>query len=313
MDRRLFLKYISAVAATLCTPLSLFGGTGRGAQIALTFDDPHHRQTPLLDPIQRNMRILDALDSHDNLKAALFVSGSNVDSRRGALILKSWDNRGHIIGNHSYSHLYLNSPEIEADRYAADILRCEEILDGYKQFRRIFRYPYLKAGDTEAERDAIYDFLRKQGYKIGHVTIDTSDWYIDQRLCERLKAEPETDTAPYRDYYVNHILDRVGYYTAMAGDVLEQKIPHTLLLHHNLINALFLPDMFQALTSHGHTLIDAESAFAHSVYDTMPQTMPAGESLVYALAMNHPKYRGTLRYPTESAKYEEAAMDSLGL
>ncbi len=259
------------------------------------------------------MRILDALASHSDLKAALFVSGSNVDSRKGALILKSWDNRGHIIGNHSYSHLYLNSPEVGADRYAADIRRCEEMIAGYSQFRRIFRYPYLKAGDTEAERDAIYDFLHKRGYKIGHVTIDTSDWYIDQRLRERLEAEPEEDTAPYRDYYLNHILDRVRYYTTMAEDLFEQDIPHTLLLHHNLINALFLPNLIQTLTSHGHTMIDAETAFSHDVYDLMPQTMPAGESLVFALALNHPKYKGTLRYPTESAKYEEAAMDSLGL
>lgn len=313
MERRKFMKYLAAGGLSLCLPLKLVSGSTTGVRIALTFDDPHHRHTPLLDPLERNYRILDTLDSHSELKSALFVSGANIDSEEGEEILGSWNERNHILGNHSYSHLYLNSPDIGADRYAADILRCEDMIKDYEGFRRIFRYPYLKAGDTETERDAIYAFLREHGYKIGHVTVDTSDWYIDQRLTERLSTNPRADILPYRDYYVNHLLGRIEYYNTMAENILDHPIPHVILLHHNLINALFLPDLMAALDAEGHTIIDAEEAFADEIYSLMPEVMPAGESLIFALAMHHEKYAGKLRYPTESAKYEENAMDSLGL
>ena len=50
----------------------------------------------------------------------------------------------------------------------------------------------LKEGNTAQKRDAIRQVLTRHGYRNGHVTIDNSDWIVDQRLTARLKKEPGT-------------------------------------------------------------------------------------------------------------------------
>jgi len=73
-------------------------------------------------------------------------------------MLRKWDDAGHIIGNHTYSHRSLSSG-ITIAEYERDILKAEAVLKDFKQFRRIFRYPMLKEGDTAARRDQVHAFL----------------------------------------------------------------------------------------------------------------------------------------------------------
>jgi hypothetical protein len=84
-----------------------------------------------------------------------------------------------------------------------------------------------------------------------------------------------------------------------------------LLLHHNLINALFLKDVIQMFRDKGWTLIDSEAAFKDPVYALRPDIVPAGESILWALA----KQKGVpdLRYPGEDDIYEKPILDRLGL
>ena len=45
----------------------------------------------------------------------------------------------------------------------------------------------------------------------------------------------------------------------------------------------------------------------------MPNNVPAGESLIWALAKQSGKYEDLLRYPAEDEEYEKDKMDALGL
>lgn len=38
-------------------------------------------------------------------------------------------------------------------QYSHDILRCEALIKDYRNFRRLFRFPYLKEGKTAEQRD----------------------------------------------------------------------------------------------------------------------------------------------------------------
>jgi peptidoglycan/xylan/chitin deacetylase (PgdA/CDA1 family) len=227
-------------------------------------------------------------------------------------LLRPWDEAGHLIGNHTYSHRSLNS-DITAREYEQDIARAEKILVGLKQFRRLFRYPMLKEGDTAAKRDQVRAFLKQNGYLIGHVTIDNSDWIIDSRLAARLQKDPHADTRPYRDFYLEHMWDRAQYYDALAQKVLGRPVKHTILMHFNLLNGLFLGDLIQMFRDKGWQLIDAEAAFSDSVFRAEPKTLPAGESIVWALAKEKGTIAKSLRYPAEDGEYETARMNKLGL
>jgi len=282
-------------------------------QIAITMDDFAWNNSVKLIPEERNRAILGALKSHGSLKAALFVAGKNADNEQGQTLLREWDRAGHLIGNHSYSHKYLNSSKVTVADFTADILKCEEVIKSFPHFQKSFRFPYLKEGETAAKRDAVRSFLKQNSYRTGHVTIDASDWYVDDRLGARLKKDPAADTKPYRDFYLGHMWERAVYYNDLSQNVMGRSVRHTILMHYNLLNALFLGDLLEMFKNNGWQLIDAADAYSDPVFMSEPKIVPAGESLIWALAKETGKFEKLLRYPGEDSEYEKEKMDKLGL
>jgi hypothetical protein len=274
-------------------------------------DDPKIDVSPQMSWHETNERILGTLAGR-KLKAALFVCGMRVNRPDGRSLLDAWDDAGHLICNHSYSHLtYLNETSFE--EYAADFLRNEPIIAPYRHRTALFRYPSLKEGDTAEKRDRFRAFLKEREYRVGHVTIDVSDWYVDQRMQQRSQQDSRAALEPYRDYLVAHLLDRASFYRQLSLEVLGREIRHTLLVHYGMMNALFLQDVMAAFEKSGWTWIDAERAYEDPVFLKEPQTVPAGESLVWALAAETGKFKERLRWPGEDDVYEKPKMDALGL
>jgi peptidoglycan-N-acetylglucosamine deacetylase len=311
MKRREFTKLLGLTSLALQAPRAIKAAVPDAPQFSITMDDFNWRNAVHLTAEQRNQAILKTLSRHQT-KAALFVIGRNADDQQGMSLLRSWDEAGHSIGNHTYSHRPLNL-DITAVEFEQDIARAETVLIGLRQFRRMFRYPQLKEGNTAAKRDHVRAFLKQHDYRIGHVTIDTSDWAIDQRLSVRLQKDAGADTKPYRDFYLEHMWDRAQYYDALAKKVLGRPVKHTILMHFNLLNGLFLGDLIEMFRSKGWQLIDAEDAFTDSVFRAEPRTLPAGESVVWALAKEKGTIAKSLRYPAEDGDYETARMNKLGL
>lgn len=248
---------------------------------------------------------------HHRLKAAGFVAGKYVNDTVSPRVLTRWSEDGHVIGNHSFSHQYFGGPN--PDGLMADILKCELLLSGYSGFRKLFRFPYLAEGKTAEGRDAMRAFLKQQGYRNAHVTIDTSDWYIDNRLKARLQAHPQSSVDPYRGFYLDHIWDRATFYDGLAKSLFGHSIDHTILLHHRLTTGLFLDDMLSMFSERGWRLVDAEVAFASPVFALEPNVLPAGQSLVWAAAKADGRFEKLLRYPGEDGDYEAPKMDALAL
>ncbi len=286
--------------------------SSNAADVAITIDDPTIAEAPLFSARERDSKIRAALNKA-KVKAALFVCGMRVDNPGGAELLKAWDHDGHLLGNHSYSHKSFNSPKIDYDTYAKDFSRGEQIIVKFIHYQKFFRFPYLKEGDSQTKRDQMRSLLSKSDYRNGAVTIDASDWYIDERLSARLMQNPTADVKPYRDFYLRHIWQRAVYYNNLAQKVTGRQIKHTLLVHHSLLNALFLGDLIQMFRDKGWKVIDASKAFQDPVFKLSPSIVPAGESLIWGLAKESGNYEGMLRYPGEDSEYEKDEMDRLGL
>jgi peptidoglycan/xylan/chitin deacetylase (PgdA/CDA1 family) len=327
MNRRKFLSTtLKTASAVTCSPflshtLQAFtphqsstpsrGTSSPRPQLAITMDDPRLKLESNLRWPDANSRILKALDSR-NIRAALFVCGMRVDEAEGSKLLSAWDQAGHQICNHSYSHLNYCGSTGYSD-FAVDFLRNEKIIAPYHNKSLFFRYPFLKEGDTADKRDRFRALLKESGYRVGHVTIDASDWFVNQRMADRLIKEPKYNIQPYRDYLIAHLLDRASFYRQLAIDVLGRDIRHTLLIHYNTLNALVLPDVMAAFETAGWQWIDASLAFQDEVFRSLPKTLPAGESLVWALASETGRFKDRLRYPGEDDVYEEPRMKALGL
>jgi peptidoglycan/xylan/chitin deacetylase (PgdA/CDA1 family) len=297
MIRRSFLSLMPALA--LARPRR---------RIAITMDDVNWAAVPPAFTDTVLPRILEAIGS---TRAALFVVGRNVENEEGRGILDAWSRAGHLLGNHTYDHgpLYRVGPKALIE----GIERNGKVLESFPAFRKWFRFPQLKEGDSREERDFLRDYLVRAGYRNAHVTVDASDWYYDQRLRKKLEEAPAFPLERFREPYVAHIRDRVGFYDRLCEDVLGRSVPHVLLTHYNLLNALFLKDVLRALDEDGWERIDVEEAYADPVYRDPVDAIPAGESLIWSIAHASGKYEDRLRYPGEDGEYEKPLLDRLGL
>ena len=310
MNRRDILKQIVSLSASVVTDPSW--AKAKRPEIAFTFDDPKTDSAGSMSWKAINDGILGALARH-NIKAVLFVTGKRVDSQEGSSLVAAWDRAGHTIGNHSYSHLSFSSSRVSLEQFETDVLKNEPLIHGYRHFKRIFRFPYFKEGDTANKRDGMRSFLRHNCYEIGRATVDASDWAISARLEKRLAEDPKSGINNYGEFLKQHIWERAQFYDSLARRVLGHSVHHTVLLHHNALNALFLDPLVVMLKERGWKPIDALRAYADPVYQRQPAILPAGESLIWALAKETGKFESELRYPGEDDVYENPKMDALGL
>jgi peptidoglycan/xylan/chitin deacetylase (PgdA/CDA1 family) len=308
VNRRDFLSVFAASTSWLATTRA--SAAARRPEIAFTFDDPKTQEAAGFSWQHINERVLGALARH-KIKSILFVCGMRIDGGPGQRLIAAWDHQDHLIGNHSYSHFNLD--KVTLSDFEADTLKNEPLIVSYRRFTRLFRFPSFKEGNTVAKRDGIRAFLQARGYRIGRATIDASDWAISARLEKRIKEDPQADRAPYRAFFLRHIWERAQYYDSLAQRVLGVPVRHTLLLHHNVLNALFVDDLIAMFADQGWRPVDAEYAYRDPVYDRQPQSLPAGESLIWALAKETGKFDSELRYPGEDDTYENPRMDALKL
>lgn len=254
-------------------------------KVALSLDDaPFLRPSPLLAAPAQHEAMRRALEGR-KVQTILFANGINGgDTPEGKSLLRAWGEAGHLVANHSYSHWDLNREEVSLEAYEADVLREENVIRDLPGFTKRYRYPFLRAGSTAAKRDGFYAFLKTRGNTIGHVSIDTADWLLDERLRQRLEKDPNADLAPYRDLYLKHLWACARFYDAWSRKVFGREVPHVILMHCRLLNGLFLGDVIDFFRAKGWTWIDPATAFADPVYALMPKNLPGGEALADAVS-----------------------------
>lgn len=276
--------------------------------IAITVDDFRITDDVIMDFASRDQFIREGLADH-HIQAGAFPIGNLMANPLVHTAVVNWSSEGHIIANHTHTHPYYGGNKPKA--MMANVMKAEAVLQNIPNYRKWLRFPYLGEGKTAKGRDDMRTLLRRKGYRNAHVTIDTSDWYINNRLINCLSDNPKTDLKPYRNYYVNHLWKRAVFYQQLTIDVTGRTdLPHVILLHHNLTSALFLRDALSMFKQRGWALIDIEAAYQDSFYDQIPNSLPAGQSLIWALANQSGRFSDQLRYPGESGKYEAPLMDA---
>lgn len=101
--------------------------------VLITIDDAPRGESTL--------KILDILDDHD-VKALFFLNGYLIeDQREREMLVKEIDQRGHLLGNHTWSHS--NLTELDSTETHYEIHRLQELVEdivGYQP--HFFRPPY---------------------------------------------------------------------------------------------------------------------------------------------------------------------------
>jgi peptidoglycan/xylan/chitin deacetylase (PgdA/CDA1 family) len=286
MIRLLLILLLLPLAA--CAPAQA-GAERTGSEqkrIAITFDDVPRGPGAFLTPDQRTERLLSALAAGGVEQAAFFVTSGNLDGPQGEggeARIKRYTGAGHVIANHSHTHRRLS--RIAAQDYVDDIDYAEGWLANRPNRRPWFRFPFLDEGrGDKAKRDAVRAALASRGLRNGYVTVDASDWHLEQLTVEAKKAGKGIDMAALRDLYVESHVEAAQFYDALARRTLGRSPAHVLLLHETDLAALYITDLVAALREAGWEIITADEAYRDPLAAAMPDVPSAQGTLTEALA-----------------------------
>lgn len=139
-------------------------------KIALTFDDgPHPQYTP---------QLLDGLAKRD-VKATFFITGENAESYPD--LVRQMYEEGHLIGNHTYSHLQLNKKNRET--FKAELIQTNEIIKEITGEEVVYVRPPYGSWDKSFEEELnMFPVLW---------TIDPLDWCSNDVACVINKVIPK--------------------------------------------------------------------------------------------------------------------------
>jgi len=166
LSRRKLLEAISLMGAGLVlSPLKVFAGDEiifennevpnfRPPLIYLTIDDGPRKTMPF---------ILERLSEEHYV--TFFVIGRYLKNPNGFNLALEALNRGHTIGNHSYSHPCFSM--ININRVETEIARSDELINKLYQISgrtnpKVFRFPYGNVGGRK--RHAVAEILEKFEY-----------------------------------------------------------------------------------------------------------------------------------------------------
>lgn len=144
-------------------------------QIALTFDDGPN------DP--HTLHLLDVLSKH-NVQATFFMIGRYVRQRPD--IAAEVASRGHVVGNHTFSHPYLSLRS--RARIRGEITDCTKALsDAVGGHSNLFRPPW------GARRPGVFNLVRQLGLQPVMWNVTGFDWnapsaeFIEQKVSRRIR------------------------------------------------------------------------------------------------------------------------------
>ena len=277
-------------------------------RMAITMDDFNLGFDIGLSPEARHENILDAFSAVGH-KAAGFVTGSFVDSQWGHRVMRDWIRGGHVIANHTWNHYHAYETEVEA--YLSDIEKTRGFLLTFPGTSDFFRFPFLDDGLGREQQVALFEGLKNLELRNAPVTMDSVDWYTTSRMEAALKADPDTDLAPYRYYYVQMCVTLSNHWDQVARALGYTSLPHLTLMHHNVLNGHFLKDVLLALKSDGWRFIDAADALEFQEYHPIPSEPTRGRNWLTLKALE----TGTEipPYPEQYRAFGRKTMDALGL
>ncbi|HSG33958.1 MAG TPA: polysaccharide deacetylase family protein [Sphingomonadaceae bacterium] len=274
-----FGKLLSLALALIAAPASA------EKRIALSFDDIPRHAGGFMTPDERAIALIAGLAEAGVEQAGFFVTTGNLDTpdgKGGEARIRAYAAAGHVIANHSHSHLWYHQTGI-AD-YIADLDRAEAWLADIPGKRPWYRFPYLDEGRDEERRDAGRAALKERGLINGYVTIDDYDWHIDALATQAIADGRVVSHDALRELYVETLVGTANFYEDMAQRVLDRSPAHVLLLHETDIAALFMVDLVEALEADGWTIVTMDEAYHDPIAEIEPDTLYLGGGRLAAIA-----------------------------
>lgn len=237
-------------------------------EIALTFDDCPRKAGPILSPMSRDQKLVDAL-KEAGITAGFFCNSPGREAN-GVERLRLFANKGHLIANHSASHPDLN--KIGADDFTKNIDKADSELRSLPNFRKWFRFPYLREGKDSREVETVRAYLKRNGYTNGYVTVDTEDWYVDEVLRQKVTMGKKYDENLLCHTYASMVADDGDFFDKISVKALGRSVKHVILLHETDLNAICLRAVIKEYKNRGWSFISPDAAYNDPIASQEPSS-----------------------------------------
>jgi peptidoglycan/xylan/chitin deacetylase (PgdA/CDA1 family) len=243
------------------------------AEVAITVDDlPVHGDLPY--PMTRPeiaKRMIEAFKAKGVPGVYGFVNAKNIGGdEEKAQVLKVWADSGFALGNHTFSHIDLNTNSVQA--FEDEIVANESVLQGLMGARdwHWLRYPFLHEGDTLEKRRAVRSYLADHGYKIAQVTLDFGD-YAWNNPYARCVAKQDTQAIEWlKSSYLSTASRDIALDRKLSAILFGRDIKYVLLLHIGGLDSVMLPDLLDLFKKQGFDFVSLEEAQKDPAYQSDP-------------------------------------------
>ena len=211
--------------------------------VALTFDDlpVFGKMTSAADGAVVTAALLAGLKRQHYIATGFVneVQLAGPDRAARIRLLLCWLDAGMDLGNHSYSHLSLNS--VPVDAYIADVAHGAQetaaLLAARGRRERWYRYPYLETGLTLATRQRFEGWLATHGYRVAPVTMENSDWRFAAPYDDAIARGDQAEARRIQQAYLAFTARIVPWYRKAGTDLLGREPAFVFLLHASRLNA----------------------------------------------------------------------------
>ena len=234
--RKILAVSIAAALVTANTPVPK-------GMVALTFDDlpVFGAFRTAADGAVVTDDLLEGFKRH-RWKVTGFVNELQLEAPDKPLriaLLERWLDAGMDLGNHTFSHVSLNTTP--ADAYIAEIARDETVtgrlLADRGRSEHLFRYPYLETGQTQATHERVVEWLTGHGYTIVPVTMENSDWQFSAPYDDAVARGDVKEASRIREKYVAFTRAIVAWYEKAGTTLFDRQPRFVFLLHASRLNA----------------------------------------------------------------------------
>ncbi len=232
-------------------------------KMALTFDDlpAHSALPPGVTRMDVAGRLLAAFHDAGTGPVYGFINGVQEEREPDSVgVLSLWRAAGHPLGNHTWSHMGLDSHSL-AD-WEADLVRDEPLLEKHMAGKdwRWLRYPFLSEGETPEKHVAARKVLKAHGYRIASVTMSFGDYAWNEPYA-RCMAKGDTATvAAMETSYLKAAKDALDHSRALSATLYGRDIPYVLLMHAGAFDARMMPRLLAMYRENGVSFVSLEAA-----------------------------------------------------
>lgn len=197
----------------------------------------------------------------------IFERGEEEVPARTAL-LAQWLDAGLELGNHTYSHVDINSVPFED--YAQDLLKGEQLTRTLMRERdmtlRYFRHPYLRAGKDAETKAKLERLLLEHQYTIAPVTIDNDEWIFGGAYDVAAQRGDARTMRQIGEDYLRYMERAFEFSEQLALQVAGRPIKQVLLVHANAMNAEYLDELLAMTARRGYQFVSLSEALEDEVY-----------------------------------------------